>query len=261
MEYRKIRVSRDEGVAIVALDAPECLNAIDPRMAAELVDVFGQSGSFRAILVTGVGKAFSSGADLRPGAAAGENGEYAGDASAALDAVFNPMVIAMRDSACPIITAVNGPAAGIGCSVALMGDIILAAQSAYFLQAFRNVGLVPDGGSTYLLPRLIGKARAMEMMLMGDRIPADTALAWGLVNRVVPDESLLAEGLSVARSLAAGPASLSLIRRAVWASLDADWSGQLAHEREAARAAVQSEDHQEGVRAFVEKRLPVFTGT
>ena len=143
----------------------------------------------------------------------------------------------LRDFPLPIVTAVNGPAAGIGCSIALMGDIVVAGESAYFLQAFRRIGLVPDGGSTYLLPRLIGKARAMEMMLLGDKIPAATALQWGLVNRCVPDAELIPTAHALAVQLAQGPAALGTIRRLVWDSLDNDWTGQLHAERKAQKVA------------------------
>jgi 2-(1,2-epoxy-1,2-dihydrophenyl)acetyl-CoA isomerase len=160
----------------------------------------------------------------------------------------------------PIVTAINGPAAGIGCSIALLGDIVVAAESAYFLQAFRRIGLVPDGGSTYLLPRLVGKARAMEMMLLGDKIPAATALSWGLVNRCVADAELMPAARAIAQELANGPAALSIIRRLVWDSLDADWADQLNTERRAQRAAGKTDDFIEGVSAFLQKRPAAFKG-
>ena len=141
-----------------------------------------------------------------------------------------------------------------------MGDIVVAAESAYFLQAFRRIGLVPDGGSTYLLPRLIGKARAMEMMLLGDKIPAATALQWGLVNRCVPDAELIQTAHALASELASGPASLGAIRKLVWDSLDSDWTGQLHAERKAQKAAGKTEDFIEGVSAFLQKRAAAFKG-
>jgi 2-(1,2-epoxy-1,2-dihydrophenyl)acetyl-CoA isomerase len=166
----------------------------------------------------------------------------------------------MRDLPCPLVTAVNGPAAGVGCSMALMGDLIVAAQSAYFLQAFRRIGLVPDGGSTYLLPRLVGKARAMEMALLGERVPAAKALEWGLVNRVTPDAECLSTALDLARELARGPRALGLIRQTIWASLDADWKDQLKAERDAQKIAGRTEDFREGVTAFLQKRPAAFSG-
>jgi 2-(1,2-epoxy-1,2-dihydrophenyl)acetyl-CoA isomerase len=155
---------------------------------------------------------------------------------------------------------VNGAAAGVGCSLALLGDLIVAAESAYFLQAFRRIGLVPDGGSTYLLPRMIGRARAMEMALLGERIPAAQALEWGLVNRVVPDADLMTTAKGLAQALATGPASLGLTRQIINQSLDSDWAEQLHRERVAQRIAGKSADFAEGVRAFLEKRPAAFAG-
>ena len=151
-------------------------------------------------------------------------------------------------------------AAGVGCSFALMGDIVVAAESAYFLQAFRRIGLVPDGGSTYLLPRLVGKARAMEMALLGEKIPAARALDWGLINRCVPDAELMPTALALAAELAAGPRSLGLIRRAIWDSLDAGWTEQLQAERAAQKLAGKTDDFIEGVGAFLQKRPAAFKG-
>jgi 2-(1,2-epoxy-1,2-dihydrophenyl)acetyl-CoA isomerase len=148
----------------------------------------------------------------------------------------------------------------VGCSFALMGDLIVAAESAYFLQAFRRIGLVPDGGSTYLLPRLIGKARAMEMALLGEKISAAKALDWGLINRVVADAELMPTAVALARELANGPKSLGLIRRAMWASLDAAWLEQLHEERMAQRVAGKTDDFAEGVQAFLQKRPATFKG-
>jgi len=167
---------------------------------------------------------------------------------------------ALRDFPFPIVTAVNGAAAGVGCSLALMGDMIVAGESGYFLQAFRRIGLVPDGGSTYLLPRMVGKARAMEMMLLGDKIPAARALEWGLVNRCVPDADLMTTATSIALELANGPIALGSIRKLVWDSLDADWNGQLHAERKAQKFAGKTEDFIEGVSAFLQKRVAAFKG-
>jgi 2-(1,2-epoxy-1,2-dihydrophenyl)acetyl-CoA isomerase len=159
------------------------------------------------------------------------------------------------------VTSVNGPAAGAGMSFALMGDIILCARSAYFLQAFRRIGLVPECGSTWLLPRLIGRAHAIELSLMGERLPAEKALAWGLVNRVYDDDVLWEETMKLARELADGPTvALSLIRELYWESPDNSFEDQLNLEFESQRLAGATEDFREGVTAFLEKRPAKFTG-
>jgi 2-(1,2-epoxy-1,2-dihydrophenyl)acetyl-CoA isomerase len=161
----------------------------------------------------------------------------------------------------PIVAAVQGACAGVGMSLALTADLLVASRSAYFLQAFSRIGLVPDGGATWLLPRLIGRARALELALLGDRLPAETAMTWGLINRLVDDESLLDEAKLVARSLGDGPtAALSLIRRAFWESEENTYPAQLALEAKFQRAAGKTADFREGVKAFAEKREARFAG-
>ena len=167
----------------------------------------------------------------------------------------------MREMTVPLVTAVNGPAAGVGCSLALLGDIVVAAESAYFLQAFRRIGLIPDGGSTYMLPRAIGKARAMEMALLGERVPAAKALEWGLINRCVPDAELMPTAMAIAGEARQGqPASLGLIRQTIWSSLDSDWAEQLDRERKGQAIAGKTADFAEGVSAFLQKRPANFQG-
>ena len=166
----------------------------------------------------------------------------------------------MRELSVPLVAAVNGVAAGVGMSFALSSDLVVMAKSAYFLQAFARIGLVPDGGSTYLLPRLIGVKRALELSLLADKLPAETALNWGLVNRVVEDNRLLDEAMTLATRLAHGPLSLGLIRRMYWQSLENDYPAQLALESQYQSEAGISNDFEEGVSAFREKRKAVFTG-
>ena len=267
MTYEKIRLDAADGVAVVTLADPSTLNAASLTMARELAHAFSSIAagqvSARAVVLTGEGRGFCSGANLSGGdGPADREVDVDGkpDAGSALESTYHPLISLLRDFPLPIVTAVNGPAAGIGCSLALLGDIVVTAESAYFLQAFRRVGLVPDGGSTYLLPRLIGKARAMEMMLLGDKISAATALSWGLVNRCVPDAELMATATAIAKELAAGPVALSAIRKLVWNSLDADWVGQLNAERHAQKAAGKTDDFIEGVGAFLQKRPAAFKG-
>lgn len=262
MSYTKLKVSTDADVTIITLSDPATMNAAGVDTAEELTRAIeaatGGASPARAIILTGEGRGFCSGANLTATGARVSEGRP--DAGAALASVYNPLVTLIREMPVPFVTAVNGAAAGVGCSLALLGDLIVAAESAYFLQAFRRIGLVPDGGSTYLLPRLVGKARAMEMALLGDRIPAPKALEWGLINRCVPDEELMPTALGLARELANGPASLGLIRQIMNASPDSSWSEQLHRERVAQRTAGRTEDFAEGVRAFLEKRPAVFKG-
>ncbi len=265
MAYSKIKTSVEDGVGLITLADPATMNAAGVDLVAELRQAFDAfalpEAGIRCVVLTGEGRGFCSGANLSGrGGPAGESADPEGpDAGAALETVYNPFVTALRDYPVPIVTAVNGAAAGVGCSLALMGDIIVAAESAYFLQAFRRIGLVPDGGSTYLLPRLIGKARTMEMALMGERLPAKTALDWGLVNRCVPDDQLMATAMEFAKSLAAGPWALGSIRKLVWESLDAEWKDQLHAERMAQKVAGRTADFREGVTAFLQKRPAVFS--
>jgi 2-(1,2-epoxy-1,2-dihydrophenyl)acetyl-CoA isomerase len=212
VELTKIKVSVADRIATVTLADPASLNAASADLIAELTAALNSfpdpAANVRCVILTGEGRGFSSGANL---AGPGEAPPLE-DPGAMLEEVFNPFVKLMRDYPMPLVAAVNGPAAGIGCSIALCCDLIVAAESAYFLQAFRRIGLVPDGGATYLISRFVGKARAMELALLGERLPARTALEWGLINRCVPDADLMAEALTLARSLADGPMSLGLIR-------------------------------------------------
>jgi 2-(1,2-epoxy-1,2-dihydrophenyl)acetyl-CoA isomerase len=266
MDYKKIKVEVVDGVAVVTMADPATMNAAGIDLASELNHAFSSIAAgqvkARAVVLTGEGRGFCSGANLSGGGAAGRELDVDGkpDAGRGLETVYNPLVDLMKNLPLPLVTAVNGAAAGIGCSFGLLGDIILVGESGYFLQAFRRIGLVPDGGSTYLLPRMIGRARAMEMALLGDKIGAAKALEWGLCNRVVPDAELLGAAIAVAKELANGPASLGQIRKLIWDSQDNSWSEQLAAERQAQKIAGKTDDFVEGVSAFLQKRPAAFKG-
>lgn len=265
MAYRKIKVAAADGVATVALADPATLNAAGLDMVEELIAAFRElaaNGSVRAVILTGEGRGFCSGANLNDsrttGVREGEDGPP--DLGRTLESHYRPFIELVRASPAPVVCAVNGVCAGIGVAFALAADLIVAGEGASFILAFRRIGLVPDGGLTWLLPRLVGKARALEMILLGDPIPARTALGWGLINQVAPDEALMPAAEEVARRLASGPKSLGLMRRLIWESLDAALPDQLEAERRAQTEAGLTSDFLEGVRAFREKRPPRFTG-
>ncbi len=262
MSYKKITYQAGDDIGVITLTDPGTLNAISLDMSDELMEALEHSGvENRATVLTGAGKGFCSGANLASPAIGAQRTRYGVDAGHALETHYNPLIMAMKNHPHPLITAVNGAAAGVGCAIALMGDMIIASDKAYFLQAFRRIGLVPDGGSTYLLPRLIGRARAMEMALMGEKIHADKAHSWGLINDVVPADALMDQAMEKARFMATGPTqALSFIRALMWDSADRNFEGQLQAERLAQRTAGRSEDFKEGVTAFLKKRPAKFTG-
>ena len=270
MEFSRIRLDIEASVATIRFNHEEVLNALSVEMLGglgEALDVVEAADSgVRCLILTGVGRAFCAGANLqtrREGAAdaAGAPAPKAAAAGATLETVYHPVLRRLRALHCPIVTAVNGLAAGAGMSFALMGDMILAARSAYFLQAFRRIGLVPDCGSTWLLPRRIGTARALELSLLGEKLPAETALAWGLVNRVFDDATLGDEALAIARNLASGPTvALGLIRDLYWRSTENSFEDQLNLECSSQRIAGRTADFKEGVKAFLEKRPAQFRG-
>ena len=247
-------------VAVVKLNNPTALNAMSPDMARALHETLEEAEKkARSILLTGEGRAFCSGAALG-GAGMGSSaggGEF--DAGAALETHYNPMMLKLRALSIPFVTAVHGAAAGVGCSVALAGDLIVADQTAYFLQAFRNIGLVPDGGSPYLLAAAAGRVRAMEAMLLGERILAETAYSWGMINRLVPEGKDFETGLELAKKLADGPcATLGLIRQLAWGALEKPFAEQLAAERATQKIAGRTAEFREGVTSFLEKRKARF---
>jgi len=253
--YAKIAIEMRGAVGLIRLNDPATLNAVSVPMIKELNSAIDAlAGSARAILLTGTGRAFCSGANL------GEDAEYS-DFGLSLEQHVNPLMTRLRNLPVPWISAVRGAAAGFGCSLALAADLVLASDTAYFLQAFARMALVPDGGSSYLLARTIGRARAMEMMLLGDRVPAAQALDWGLINRLVPDSDLDTAAFDLAERLAKGPTkTLGMIRKLAWTAIDADWPTALQTEREMQKIAGQSSDCRRAIAAFLEKRPAHFTG-
>jgi 2-(1,2-epoxy-1,2-dihydrophenyl)acetyl-CoA isomerase len=260
----KVKIAVDGGVSIITLFDPPTLNAAGVDLMAELGSAVAKAiadPAVRAIVITGEGRGFCSGANLSGRGGDGDGAVAPSDGpNQALLRTYNPFVSMIRRSPKPLVAAVNGVAAGVGVSLALACDLVVAAESAYFLLAFRRIGLVPDGGATWLLPRLVGKARAMELMLLGEKLPAATALDWGLINRCVPDADLMPKALELAKALAEGPKSLGLTRNLIWESLDAEWHDQVEAEAYAQGAAARTEDAREGIMAFVEKRPAQFKG-
>jgi 2-(1,2-epoxy-1,2-dihydrophenyl)acetyl-CoA isomerase len=244
------------GVVRITLNRPGSLNALNIAMVGELIhatDRVKEEGTGRVVLLTGAGRAFSSGADLA--------GEMSGDAGAVLETHFNPLLERLVRLPVPLVTAVNGAAAGAGCSIALAGDIVIAARTAYFLQAFVNIGLVPDVGSTWMLPRLIGKARAQAMMMLGERISAQQAEQWGMIYKAVTDETLTDESAALTARLAAGPTrAYALIRSGIRESMQCSLTESLAIERRNQLQAGRTADFREGVAAFRDKRPAKFKG-
>jgi 2-(1,2-epoxy-1,2-dihydrophenyl)acetyl-CoA isomerase len=257
MRYTWIDYDRAGDVAVIRLNDKKTMNAASCEMVNELRLAFDEASSTsRAVILTGSGRGFCSGFNLAGGIDPSDP-QY--DAGAVLETHFNPLILLLRELPIPFLTAINGPAAGVGCAIALAGDVILASQRSYLLMAFRHIGLIPDGGLAYMLTRAAGRVRAMEMMLLGNKIPAEKALEWGLITRVVPDDALESEALATADALAAGPTqTLAAIRRLCWRALDMDLSAQLGEERAAQREAGGEVDHREGLAAFLEKRAPNF---
>jgi 2-(1,2-epoxy-1,2-dihydrophenyl)acetyl-CoA isomerase len=267
MQFERVTLEMDGPVGVLIMDHPEVMNAVGPEMLKGLMAAMGHvedpKHGLRALILTGRGRGFCAGANLQGGAGSNEFGGGGGarDAGAALETIYHPFLRRLRNIRMPLITAVNGAAAGVGMSFALMGDMILAGRSAYFLQAFRRIGLVPDGGSTWLLPRLVGWARAKELSLMGDKLPAETALQWGLINRVYDDANLLDEAKKLGHDLANGPTvALGLIRRMYWESPNNSYEEQLDLERWSQLEAGRTADFAEGVQAFLQKRKAEFKG-
>lgn len=262
MSYETLIWEQSNGLGKLTLNRPQTLNAWTAEFGTELGHVVQNEAAdegVRAVLVTGAGRGFSSGADLKAGFDPAEDGRP--DIRKELNDIYHPALGAIRRLAKPVVAAVNGPAVGIGCSLALACDLVIAAESAYFGLAFVNIGLMPDGGSTAFVPPAVGKARAFQMALLGERIPATQALEWGLVNWVYPDERMMDEAIALAERLAAGPtrsyaSSKQALNRFIYGDLDR----QLELEAELQHALGRTQDFTEGALAFVQKRQPEFIG-
>jgi len=262
LTYETVIWEEAGGVGRLTLNRPETLNAWTPQVGLELrqlIEGEASDASVRALLVTGAGRGFSSGADLKAGFQPADDGKP--NIRKELQEIYHPVILAIRRLEKPVLAAVNGPAVGIGCSFALACDLVMAARSAYFGLAFVNVGLMPDGGSTAFVPPAVGRARAFQMALLGERVAAEQALEWGLVNWVHPDDRLLDEADALVRRLAAGPTrSYASSKRALNRFIYRDLDAQLELEAELQHALGRSDDFIEGATAFVQKRAPSFTG-
>jgi 2-(1,2-epoxy-1,2-dihydrophenyl)acetyl-CoA isomerase len=264
IQLKTVNVSMTDGVATLQLNRPEALNAWNRQLGEDLLAALGRASedeAVRAVLIEGAGRAFSSGADLKEISGGETTPDGRPDIYKTLTERYHPIMVAIREMPKPVLASVCGPAVGIGCSLALCCDLIVAGESAYFLLAFVNIGLVPDGGSSLFVPTRIGMARATELAMLGERLPAERALQWGLINRVVPDERLAEESAALAARLAAGPTrSYAGTKRQLNNWLYARMDEQLELEAQIQREMAGGEDFLEGAMAFVEKRSARFQG-
>jgi len=264
MAYKSVLLEVSDGVATVTLNRPDKLNAFTTPMAGDLIAILktvGEDRGVRCVLLTGAGRAFSAGQDLAdPAMAFGAGGEGP-DIGIVVDGCYNALVRTIRGLDKPVIAAVGGVAAGAGANLALACDIVLAGRSARFIQAFAKIGLLPDAGGTYMLPRLVGRARAFGLALLGDAVNGEQAEAWGLIWKCVDDDKLRDEAGALALALAAGPTrAYAAARRALDASAANTLDRQLDLERDLQQACGKTADYREGVFAFTEKRPPRFSG-
>lgn len=260
--YETVSVYRNGAAAKLELNRPERMNALNGQLRSDLlaaVEAVAGDDAIRAVLLTGAGRAFSSGADLRESRDPTPEGHP--DVRSVLTGQYHPIITGIRQMPKPVVAAVNGAAAGIGLSLALACDLVLAAESAYFLLAFVNIGLVPDGGSSLLVPSRVGFARAAELAMLGERLGAGSALEWGLINQVWPDPELAGQAEALCSRLAEGPTgSYAGIKRQLNRWLYQHMAEQLEFEAQVQQELAASADFREGVAAFTEKRAPRFTG-
>jgi len=262
MTYETIRFTIANGIAVLTLNRPERLNSFTQAMHREVraaLDQVQADKSVRVLLLTGAGRGFCAGQDLSDRAV--EPGGPGVDLGESVEQYYAPLVMTLRTLPMPVICAVNGVAAGAGANLALACDIVLAAQSASFIEAFSKLGLIPDTGGTWALPRLVGPARAMGLAMLGERLPAEKAEQWGLIWRCVPDDALMTEAMAMAEHFAAAPTKgLAYTKKALLASSTNTLAQQLALEASMMRELGYSHDYREGVAAFIEKRQPHFKG-
>lgn len=261
MSYQYILFEQNHGIATLTLNRPDVLNALSADMIAEMIDAIeglADARAARVLVITGAGRAFSSGADLAPPA----SGDSSGSGSNAVhETHYNRLLTRLVELACPVVASVNGPAVGAGCLIALLSDFVIADRSTYFLQAFVNIGLVPDFGATWLLPRLIGPARATEMLMLGEKVPAERAEQWGLIYKAVDGADLGAQTHALAARLATGPTrAYGMIRQGIRYGLEHSLMDTVALERRNQLLASRSRDFAEGAAAFREKRKACFQG-
>lgn len=262
MSYQSIIFQVSDGVARLTLNRPERLNSFNALMHSEVQDALGAlaSASARVLILGGAGRGFCAGQDLNERAVG--TGGAAPDLGASIEHRYKPLILALRALPLPVIAAVNGVAAGAGANIALACDLVIAARSATFIQSFAKIGLVPDCGGTWILPRLVGQARAMGLALLGDKLPAEQAAQWGLIWRCVDDDQLDSQVDALARQLASAPTrGLARTRQAMLAGWSRTLEQQLDVERDCQQELGHSADYAEGVAAFLEKRVPRFTGS
>ena len=265
MSYEKIILEYKDNIATMTLNDPSALNAISNQMNMEIKEALKElsapDNGARCLLITGAGRGFCAGANIKPASRESSPKDENVTPGDNYVQTWLPLFSRLRDLRVPVISAVKGPVVGVGMSMALSADMIIAGKSAYFLQAFTRIGVVPDGGAAYILPRLIGKARAMELSLLAEKLPAETALEWGLINRLVEDDDLMDEAMKLATRLAKGPTiTYALTRKLYWDAGECAYEDIFKKEGECLNELTTTHDMMEGFLAFAEKREAKFKG-